>query len=96
MCHDLVFKISIQQQNKWKVKHVLLSNILPPTNVPSPKYGRMYKIILSPIENRKQYEVTIGNFLTCTCIDFVLIMKGSLGACSKRFIVSTYITSCNM
>jgi hypothetical protein len=29
-----IFKILIQQQNKWKVKHVLVAKILPPINVP--------------------------------------------------------------
>ncbi len=45
ICHVSIFKISNQQQNKWEVGHVLLVNILPPTNVPSPRYGRIYKII---------------------------------------------------
>jgi hypothetical protein len=42
-----------------------------------------YIIISSPIENHKQYEVTNDNFHACTCMDFVLLMTGSLGACGK-------------
>jgi hypothetical protein len=81
--HVSIFKIFTQQQNKWEVGCVLLANILPPTNVPSPRYGSIYIIISSPIGNHKQYEVIIGNFPTCTCIDFVLMMTGSLSACGK-------------
>jgi hypothetical protein len=54
-----------------------------------------YIIISSPTENCKQYEVTIGNFPACTCIDFVLMMIRSLGRYGK-WVVNTYITSCNM
>jgi hypothetical protein len=43
--HALVFKIFTQQQNKWEAGHVLLANILPPTNVTFPKYGKIYIII---------------------------------------------------
>ncbi len=52
------FKIFIQQQNKWEVRRVFLATILPPTNVPSFDYGKIYKIILGPTKNHKQYEVT--------------------------------------
>jgi hypothetical protein len=49
----LVFKIFTQQQNKWEARHVLLANILPPTNVIFPKYGKIYIIISGPIGNCK-------------------------------------------
>jgi hypothetical protein len=83
-CHALVFKISTQQQNKREAERVFLENILPPTNVPSLGYGRIYRIISCPTENCKQYEVTIGNFLAYTYIYFVLMMKCSFGARGKR------------
>jgi len=54
--HVSIFKIFTQQQNKWEAQCVVMANILPPTNVPSPRYGRIYKIILGPTKNRKQYE----------------------------------------
>jgi len=53
ICRASIFKISTQRQNKWKAGHVLLTNILPPTNVPSLRYGRIYRIILGPIEYHK-------------------------------------------
>jgi hypothetical protein len=69
-----IFKISTQQQNKWEIRHVLLANILLPTNVPSFKYGKICRITLGQIENHKQYEVAIGNFHAYTCIDFVFMI----------------------
>ncbi len=78
-----IFKISTQQQNKWEAGPIILVNILQPTNVPFPGYGKIYKIILGPTENCKQYEVIIGNFPTYTCIDFVLMMTCSLGIHGK-------------
>jgi hypothetical protein len=62
ICGVSIFKIYTQQQNKWEAKCVFVANILPPTNVLSPGYGRIYKIIIGPTKNRKQYEVKIGEF----------------------------------
>jgi hypothetical protein len=69
--------------NKWEVGHVLVTQILPPINVPLLSYGWIYRVISSLIENCKQYEVMIDNFLTCTCIDFVSMFIGSLGGYGK-------------
>jgi hypothetical protein len=33
ICHLLIFKISIQQKKKWETKRVLITKILPPTNI---------------------------------------------------------------
>jgi hypothetical protein len=44
ICHMLIFKISIQQQNKWETKHVLITKILPPTNI---SILAMHKYIIS-------------------------------------------------
>jgi hypothetical protein len=78
-----IFKISIQQQNKWKIKHVLVAKILPPTNVPPLGYGPIYCITLGPIENCKQCEVMISEFPVCICMDFVSLLIGSLGSCGE-------------
>jgi hypothetical protein len=78
-----VFKISTQQQNKWKVGHVLVTQMLLPINIPIFGYGWIYHIISSLIENHKQYQVMVGKFPTCICINFVSMMIGSLGGCGK-------------
>jgi hypothetical protein len=41
------------------------------------------KSFLDPIENGKQYEVMIGDFLACNYMDFVSMMTSSLGSCEK-------------
>ncbi len=102
ICHASIFKIFIQQQNKCEAKCVLLANILPPTNVPSLKYGGIYIIILGPIEKCKQYKVIINNFHAYICIDFVLMMIGSLGAhgkwvhCKHLYYILQDVTLCGL
>jgi hypothetical protein len=78
-----IFKISTQQQNKWKVGHVLVTQISLPTSIPTLGYGWIYHIISSSIENYIQYEVMVGKFLACICVKFVLMMIGSLSGCGK-------------
>ncbi len=39
-------------------------------------YGQIYNIIF----NDKQYDVTIGNFLRCSCVYFVIMLVASLGS----------------
>ncbi len=36
-----------------------------------------------PPPNTKQYELKIGNFQTCICVDFITMMASSLGGCGK-------------
>jgi hypothetical protein len=61
-----------------------------------------YILSLGPIENYKQCEVTISNFLACTCIDFVLMMKGSLGAqgkwvhCKHLYYILQHVRLCGL
>jgi hypothetical protein len=52
---------------------------LPTTKVPPPMYGQIYIMSSNPPPNTKQYEVTIGNFPTCTCVDFITMMTSSFG-----------------
>jgi hypothetical protein len=51
--------------------------------VPPLRYGQIYKITFGLTQPIKQYEVTIGNFPTCTCLDFIRMMANSLGDCGK-------------
>jgi hypothetical protein len=53
--------------------------VLPPIEVPPPRYGQIYIISSSPPPSIKQYEVTIGNSPNCTCVDSIQMMAGSLG-----------------
>jgi hypothetical protein len=47
----------------------------PPINVSSLGYGPIYNILL----NDQIYDVTIENFLRCSCVYFVQMLVGSLG-----------------
>jgi hypothetical protein len=40
-------------------------------------------ILSSQNPNKKQYEITMGNFLTCTCLGFATMISSSLGQPGK-------------
>jgi len=63
------FKMSNLHYNQWEVGWLLEATINPPLKVSLHGYGRIYKTLSSQNPNKKQYEITIGNFLTCTCLD---------------------------
>jgi hypothetical protein len=71
-----VFKIT-QHTNNWEVGILLTQcTIFPAIDVLSPRYGRIYNILA----NDKGYFVTIGNFLRCSCVYFVIMLVGFLGS----------------
>ncbi len=78
-----MLKLSMQQINRWEVGRTLEVVVFPPTKVLPPRCGHIYTINFSPPPSTKQYEVTIGNFLNCTYVDFVQMMVGSLGGWGK-------------
>jgi hypothetical protein len=73
------FKLSILQENKWEVGQILETTLLNPSNILHLGYGRIYYFLLGPPKNHKQYEVTINDYLTCSCMDFSSMMASSLG-----------------
>jgi len=79
--HQIVpFKMSNLHYNQWEVGHRLFEAIVnPPLEVPLLRYGLIYKILFGQNLNKKQYEVTIGNFPTCTCLDFIIMISNSFG-----------------
>jgi hypothetical protein len=78
-----MFKLSMQQTNRWEVGQTLEVIVLPSTKVPPPGYGQIYFISSGPPLSIKQYEVMIGNFPNCTCVDFIQMMASSLGGQGK-------------
>ncbi len=40
------FKLSILQENKWKVGQALETTLLIPLTIPFPRYGRIYRLLL--------------------------------------------------
>ncbi len=72
-----MFKLSTQNTYRWEAGWTLEAVILPPIKVSPPRY---YIINFGPLPSTKQYEVMIGNFLNCTCVDFIQMMASSLGS----------------
>jgi hypothetical protein len=73
------FKMFKPHYNWWEVGQLLEMVVNPLLDVPTLGYGRIYKIFFYAALNQKQYKVTIGNFLACTYLDFVIMLLGLLG-----------------
>jgi hypothetical protein len=65
--------------NLWETGQLFEVTINPPLEVPPLEYGRIYKILFGQNPNKRQYEITIGNFLACTCLDFITMTSSVLG-----------------
>jgi hypothetical protein len=70
--------------------------VLPIIEVLPPKYGHIYIMSFGPPPSTKQYKVKIGNFCTCTCVEFITMMASSLGGRGRGCITNTFISSCKM
>jgi hypothetical protein len=74
--------------------------INPPLEVPPLGYGWIYKIVFNQNLNKKQYEVTIGDFPACNCLDFVEMISNSLGwwgkwvPCKHMYYVLQHVLFC--
>jgi hypothetical protein len=64
---------------KVEVGQTLEATLLILSNIPLPGYGWICFLLLGPLENHKQYEVTMSDYLACNCVDFVSMMALSLG-----------------
>jgi hypothetical protein len=57
----------------------LEATLLTPSNNPPSGYERIYCLLSGLPKNRKQYEVTINDYLAYNCMDFFSMMVSSLG-----------------
>jgi hypothetical protein len=62
---------------------ILTTIVFPPTQVPFPRYGFIYNITFGTSNTIKPHEVTIGDFPTYTCMDFITMIVSSLGGWGK-------------
>jgi hypothetical protein len=98
--HIVPFKMSNLHYNWWEVGWFFEATINPPLEVPPPRYGWIYKILSSQNLNKKQYEITIGNFPTCICLDFIATMSNLLGwwgkwvPCKHMYYVLQHVMFC--
>ncbi len=79
VCCRVPFKMSNLHYNQWEDGQLLEAIINPSLEAPLPRYGRIYKIMFGQNPKKKQYEITIRNFLACICLDFVTMIYSSLG-----------------
>ncbi len=79
----LQFTMSKQQYNQWEASWLLAATFQLPLHVLTPRYGQIYKILCGKVVNKMKYEIIIGNFPTCTCMDFVIMISSSLGKWGK-------------
>jgi hypothetical protein len=93
--HIVPFKMSNLHYNWWEAGQLLKATISPPLEVPPPRYGQIYKIYLAKIQ-KKSKEITIKNFPTCICLDFVAMIFSSLGQQRSGCLVNTYTMFYNM
>jgi len=63
-----------EQLGSWK--DIFLMHHFPVVDVPPPRYGRIYNIL----SNDNQYDIIINNFPGCSCVYFVKMLAGFLGA----------------
>jgi hypothetical protein len=56
-----------------------MTTFYPPLDVHVLEYGWIYKNLCGEAINNMQHEMTIGNFLACTCMDFITMISSSLG-----------------
>jgi hypothetical protein len=86
--------------NRWEVNWFSKVTINAPLEVPLFGYGWIYKILSSQNPNKRQYEVTMGNFLTCICLDFVTMTFNSLSRwrkwvpCKHMYYVLQHVMFC--
>jgi hypothetical protein len=78
ICCPNTLKLSILQENKWEVGQILETTLLTPSNIPHLRYGWIYRLLLGPLENCKQYEVMIRDYSACSCMNFFSMMFASL------------------
>jgi hypothetical protein len=94
------FKMSNLHYNWWEGGRLLIATINPPLEVPLPWYEWIYKMLFGQNRNKKQYEVIIGNFFACTCLDFVTMISSLLGQrrkwvpCEHMYYVLQHVIFC--
>jgi hypothetical protein len=76
------FKMSNLHYNQWEAGQLLEVIINPPLEVSLLDMDKFIRLYLAKIQTKK-YEVTIGNFPACICLDFVVTISNLLGQRGK-------------
>ncbi len=92
-----ILKLTQQYTNNWEANILLFKCIIfLIVDVPLPGYGRIYSIL----SDDKRYNVTIRNFLWCSCVYFVAMLAlGGLGTymqCKHVYHILQLIMFCGL
>ena len=68
-----------KHRNKWKSAGNITGKILGVTLLPLPGLGAIVELEIGPAYNKNAYRVTMGQFPTCTCPDFVNMAVSAIG-----------------
>ena len=70
---------TVQQQNKWESARNVRGQILGVTVLPSPRLGAIVVLQTEAHPTKNVYRITLGQFPTCTCLDFVNMVVSAIG-----------------
>ena len=68
-----------EQRNKWESVANIRGQILGVTLLPHPTLGAIVELETGIACNKNAYRVTVGQFPTCTCPDFVNMAVSAIG-----------------
>ena len=68
-----------EHRNKWESASNITGKILGVTLLPLPGLGAIVELETGPVCNKNAYRVTMGQFPTCTCPDFVNMVVSAIG-----------------
>jgi len=74
----MFFEMSKLHYNKWEVSQLLEVVVNSLLEVFALRYGWIFTFIFGVAPNQRQYEIIIGNFLACICLDFVIMLLRSM------------------
>ena len=82
----------LQHYKKMKESKDICCTVLSLTMVPVTVYGILF-IVRTPssIENQEVYQVTLSDFLACTCLGFVSMKEVVLGNGRKKWILCKHL-----
>ena len=72
-----------EQRNKWESAGNIEGQILGVTLLPLPSLGAIVELETGSACNKDAYRVTMGQFSTCTCPDFVTMAVSAIGGCQQ-------------
>ena len=70
---------TIDHRNKWESARNVRAIVKNVTSIPYPGYGRIITLDSGIYPNQKTYQITLCDFPSCSCDDFITMSSGALG-----------------